>query len=49
MHDTITTEYFKLIKGCVERKLDARNWSWSTKDSMLLDWCVWNVEATDDH
>ena len=48
MHNIITTEFFKLIKGCVERKLAARNWPWSTGDSSLLDWCVWKLEATND-
>ena len=46
MHDTITTEYFKLIKGYVERKLDLNSWSWSAKDSLLLDWVIQNMEAT---
>ena len=49
MHDTIRTEYFKLIKGCVERKLDARHWPWSANDSLFLDWAIQNMEGRHDH
>jgi hypothetical protein len=47
MNDSTTTEFFKLVKGCVERKLDARHWRWSMADSLLIDWCLMNMEA--DH
>ena len=46
MHDSTPIEYFKIIKGCVERKLDARHWQWSARDSQLLDWCIQNMEGT---
>ena len=45
MHDTTTTEYFKLIKACVERQLDSPR-RWSVNDSLLLDWCIQNLEDT---
>ena len=45
MHNT-KTEFFKLIKGCVERKLDARHWGWSASDSLFIDWCLTNLEDT---
>ena len=46
MHDTTTLEFFKLLKGCVERKLDRNGWQWSMQDSLLLDWAIQNMEAT---
>lgn len=48
MHDSTPTEYFKLIKGCVERKLDARNWPCLANDSLLLDWAIQNMEDAND-
>ena len=46
MHDSTTREFFKLIKGCVEQHLDRNGWRWSLPDSLLLDWCVLNLEDT---
>ncbi len=47
MHDSTTTEFFKLIKRSLERHLDRDGWQWSANDSLFLDWCVLNMEA--DH
>ncbi len=47
MHDSTTTEFFKTIKHCMEQQLDRNGWRWSLTDSLLLDWCVINLEA--DH
>ena len=44
MHDTTTREFFKLIKGCVEQQLDRNGWRWSANASLLLDWCIQNLE-----
>jgi len=49
MKDTTTTEFFKLIKHHAEQTLNRNGWRWSRTDSRLLDWCVWNMEATDGH
>jgi len=49
MQHTITTEYFKIIKGCMERQLDRNGWRWSTQDSFLLDWAIKNMEGGHDH
>ena len=47
MQHTTTTEYFKIIKGHMERQLDRNSWPWSVNDSLLIDWCVVNMEG--DH
>ena len=47
MHDSTTTEFFKLIKNAVERKLDRNGWPWSMADSLCIDWCLMNMEGTD--
>ena len=49
MNDTTSTEFFKLIKGCVERRCEARLWQWSAKDSLWIDWCLINLEGTHGH
>jgi hypothetical protein len=46
MNDSSTvTECFSSIKHGIERRLDANGWRWSSRDSLLLDWCLLNMEA----
>jgi len=47
MHDTTTQEFFKIIKGCVERQLDNPR-RWSANDSLFLDWAIQNMENAND-
>ena len=46
MNSTISKDFFALIKHHVETHLDRNGWQWSSQDSLLLDWCVQNMEAT---
>jgi hypothetical protein len=48
MNNSTAPYLFKLIKHHIEEQLDRNSWRWSTGDSILLDWCVWNMEATND-
>ncbi len=47
MHDGTAAEFFRLIKRSIEQHFDRNGWQWSAHDSLLLDWCVLNMEA--DH
>jgi len=40
-------EYFSLVKGVIESRLDANGWEWSKDTSLFLDWCILEMEA--DH
>ncbi len=44
MHDSTTTEFFKLIKRNLERHLDYNGGPWSANDSLFLDWAILNME-----
>ena len=46
MHDSTTTEFFKLIKRSLESRLDHNGGQWSAHDSLFLDWAILNLEDT---
>ncbi|MCA9469947.1 MAG: hypothetical protein KC643_31495 [Nitrospira sp.] len=48
MNNTILKNYFRLIKGFTEQRLEQREWLWSSTESLLIDWCVMNLEADHD-
>ena len=46
MNDSNTvTRFFALMKDMIETGLDRDGWQWSQHDSLLLDWCIWNIEG----